>query len=386
MLIGPSSRCLTALSFCLLISVHVIATEVTLQRVPNGGIQPQGMVDSKSVLHLIYFKGEPDAGDVFYVQSKDDGVTFSDPLRVNSQPSSAIAKGTIRGARLALGKNGRVHVAWNGSNAAEPKGPKKETPMLYSRLNDAGTAFEPQRNVISTHYGLDGGGAVAADEKGNVYVFWHGQGEPGVPGEELRRAWVARSSDDGKTFAAETAAIGEKTGACGCCGMSAATDASGNVFALYRAATEKVQRGMVLISSKSGGGFSGTKLDTWQLNQCPMSSSVFYESPMGLECAWENNGQVFFTHFGSDLKPTSPVAAPGAGRGRKHPALALNAAHETLFVWTEGTGWDRGGSLAWQAYDKDGKPTAVKGTNAGIPKWSFAAAFPNSKGGFTILY
>jgi hypothetical protein len=42
---------------------------------------------------------------------------------VNSQPESAIAAGTIRGAQLAIGKAGRVHVAWNGSQNAEPVGP-----------------------------------------------------------------------------------------------------------------------------------------------------------------------------------------------------------------------------------------------------------------------
>ena len=42
--------------------------------------------------------------------------------------------------------------------------------MLYTRLNDAGTAFEPQRDLIRMARGLDGGGAVAADGVGNVYV------------------------------------------------------------------------------------------------------------------------------------------------------------------------------------------------------------------------
>jgi DNA-binding beta-propeller fold protein YncE len=42
--------------------------------------------------------------------------------------------------------------------------------MLYARLDDAGTAFEPQRNLIQVAAGLDGGGSVAADQAGNVYV------------------------------------------------------------------------------------------------------------------------------------------------------------------------------------------------------------------------
>src|SRR5947209_16049514 len=39
--------------------------------------------------------------------SEDAGRTFSTPLQVNSRAGSAIAVGNIRGAHLALGKNGR---------------------------------------------------------------------------------------------------------------------------------------------------------------------------------------------------------------------------------------------------------------------------------------
>src|SRR5438309_5759137 len=40
---------------------------VTLMRVPNRGIQPQVAVDSGRV-HMIYFRGEPANGDIFYVR------------------------------------------------------------------------------------------------------------------------------------------------------------------------------------------------------------------------------------------------------------------------------------------------------------------------------
>jgi hypothetical protein len=41
-------------------------SRVALLRVPNGGIQPQAVVDAKGTLHLIYFKGDDaSAGDLF---------------------------------------------------------------------------------------------------------------------------------------------------------------------------------------------------------------------------------------------------------------------------------------------------------------------------------
>ncbi|HLX64701.1 MAG TPA: sialidase family protein [Planctomycetota bacterium] len=372
------------ISLVFLFALPLFATEITPRRVPDGGIQPQAAVDVKGAVHLIYYKGDPGNGDIFYAKSTDGGATFSAPLRVNSVPKSAIATGNIRGAHLALGRNNRVHVAWNGSSAATPRGPGKESPMLYARLNDAGTAFEEQRNLITKYYGLDGGGSVAADLAGHVYVFWHAMGAE--RGEENRRVYVTRSDDDGKTFSPEIPAFKENLGACGCCGMNSFADSRGNVFAICRAATDKTERGMVLLASKGGASFNTLKLDALNTTQCPMSSESFYEAGEGVLSAWENNGQVFFNKINSYLMPSAAIPAPGAGRGRKHPAIAENAAGETLLVWTEGMGWDRGGSLSWQLYDKSNKPTLQKGSTVGVPKWSILTAFARADGGFTILY
>src|SRR5262245_40822652 len=88
---------------------------VTLLKTPHEGIQPQALTDDKGVVHLLFFKGDPKAGDLFYARRDAGAREFGRPIRVNSQAGSAIAVGTIRGGQLALGKNGRVHVAWNGS-------------------------------------------------------------------------------------------------------------------------------------------------------------------------------------------------------------------------------------------------------------------------------
>jgi RNA polymerase sigma factor (sigma-70 family) len=367
------------------------AQKPVLVRVPNHGIQPQVAVDGRGVVHLVYFKGEPGAGDLFYTTSKD-GIHFKPhPLRVNSQAGSAIAAGNIRGAHLALGKNGRVHVAWNGSDKARPLAPVKgryRNPMLYTRLNDEGTAFEPQRNLITSAAVLDGGGSVAADDKGNVYVFWHAP-EPGKTGEDNRKVWVAVSTDDGKTFAPERAASSEPTGACGCCGLRAFADSKGTVYTLYRGAKDVTQRDMYLLTSTDKGkSFQTTDVDPWKINICPMSSEAFAQGPGGrVVGAWETKGQVYFADIDSKTgKPSAPVSAPGAAHGRKHPAVAVNGRGQTILVWTDGMGWNKGGALAWQVYDKGGKPTAERGHAAGVPVWSLVAVFVRPDGRFAIVY
>ena len=79
---------------------------VRLLRTPQAGLQPQAGIDDRGILHLVYFSGEAHQGDSFYASSPDGGATFAPAVRVNSQPESAIAAGTIRGAQLAIGKAG----------------------------------------------------------------------------------------------------------------------------------------------------------------------------------------------------------------------------------------------------------------------------------------
>ena len=362
-------------------------------RVPAGGIQPQSVLDAGGILHLVYYTGDAHHGKLFYSRSKDGGATFSPPIPVN-QDESAIAAGTIRGAQVSIGRSGRVHVAWNGSTSEGPLNPdsgKRGAPMLYTRLNDAGNLFEPQRNVMLHSFGLDGGGSIAADRSGNVYVTWHGIGESeaqgtGKEGEARRRVWVTKSIDDGKSFSAETKAWPEETGACGCCGMKTFADQRGNVFALYRSATESVHRDIYLLySSDRGKSFQGKLLHKWNINACPMSSMDFAENEDTVIAAWETGGQVYWTRA-NGVRTSEPVSAPGEGKGRKHPRIAINRSGEILFVWTEGTGWQKGGSLAYQLYDRKGQPTGDSKQIPGIPTWSFAAAVATPDDRFSIIY
>lgn len=382
---------LTALSLGAWISRPASAgpSRVELLKTPNGGIQPQSAIDAQGVIHLVYLKGDPGAADIFYVRREPGPEGWSAPIRVNSQPGTAIAVGTIRGAQLALGKGGRVHVVWNGSARTSPGGnPANGAPVLYTRLNDERNAFEPERNLMQFTTTLDGGASVAADPAGNVYVAWHAS-DGSHTGEVNRRLWVARSRDEGKTFSREAAAYAEPTGACGCCGARAFADHRGSVYVLYRAATAGVDRDMVLLTSNNrGASFQGSRVHHWKLNACPMSSEAFAESPEGVLAAWETQGQVYFGRIDpATMKVARLTAAPGAGGDRQHPAVAGNARGETLLAWTEGTGWQKGGSLAWQLFERSGKPTEEKGRIAGaIPVWGLATAVARPDGGFTIIY
>ena len=367
---------------------------VALVRVPQGGIQPEAALDPRGTLHLLYFVGEPRGGNLYYVRSSDYGTTFSTPIRVNSQAGSAIATGTIRGGQLAVGRGGRVHVVWNGSDEAKPRGlvnpasGKAEAPFLYSRSNASGTAFAPQRDLAQRSYGVDGGGSIAADGVGRVFAAWHALPAGGGAGEEHRRVWIARSVDDGATFPAESAAWQEPTGACGCCGLRIFAGPSNILYLLYRSATALTHRDMYLLESTDHGrSFRGSNVQPWEIGACPMTSMSIASTGSEVFGAWETAGQVYFGRVDRHTaRIPAPVAAPGDAGTRKHPRLAVNANGTMLFVWTEDTAWSRGGSLAWQLFDRAGRPTGGKGSSPGIPVWSVAAPIARPDGSFVVLY
>jgi hypothetical protein len=361
--------------------------DVEVVAIPGGGVQPQAIVDGSGVIHLVFLRGEAGASDVYYASRKPGEPAFGTPIRVNSEPGSAIAIGSVRGARLAIGRSGRVHVAWNGTEKAKPANPIKGSPLLYSRSDESRAHFEPQRNLMTRTQGLDGGGSIAADGSGNVYVAWHGQGRNST-GEANRRMWVARSSDEGATFSIEEAISSRPTGACACCGTAALADSRGSVYLLFRAATDGVERDMILLTSRDRGRrFDEAGLDPWRLTACPMSTATLVEGDASVLAAWETKGEVYFARIDRETGRWSASTSPSGGTGtRKHPALATNRRGETLLAWTEGTGWQKGGALAWQVFDRSGRPIGPAGNLAGgIPVWGFSAVIARPDDGFTII-
>ena len=359
---------------------------VAVIRVPNGGAYPQVQTDGRGRMHMIYFKGDPRHGDIFYVRSDDGGKTFTQPLRVNSQPDSALIIGTIRGPHLAIGKNERVHVAWMGSDQADPKSSGK-APMLYTRLADKGDVFEPQRNLIHSHPGLDGGGSVAADQAGNVYVAWHAP--DAGDGEADRQVWVTRSSDEGKTFDPESAAVPMKTGVCGCCGLAIAAAEKGVVTIVFRSATEMVNRDVHVLWSKDyGKTFQIAVVDPWRIGMCVMSTASIAPDNGAFVSAWETKEQIRIGTLNAGTGQMGKlISVPGSAKALKHPSVAVDARGNFLVAWTEGTGWNKGGAVAWQVFDAGGSPIAAAAGRAdGLPAWGVPAAFVDQSGGLKVAY
>ncbi len=166
-------------------------------------------------------------------------------------------------------------------------------------------------------------------------------------------------------------------------------DRHGTVYLLYRAATGGVERGIYLLTSDDRGGhFQAASVHPWKANICPMSSASLSEASSGILAAWETKGQVYFSRLAPGSHEASPPIAPPGGNGdRKHPAVAGNARGETILVWAEGTGWEKGGSLVWQVFDRSGRPIGAEGRiEGGVPVWGIPTVVARPDGGFTIIH
>jgi hypothetical protein len=79
-----------------------------------------------------------------------------------------------------------------------------------------------------------------------------------------------------------------------------------------------------------------------------------------------------------------------AGRKANHPVLVpLEETDSVLVAWTEGTGWQRGGELAWRTVGlKSSSSTRDSPVQRlpGVPVWGSVAAWRESDGSVTVLY
>ena len=90
---------------------------------------------------------------------------------------------------------------------------------------------------------------------------------------------------------------------------------------------------------------------------------------------------------GDDDPFAEPAALDGSTGNRKHPTFARRqkGGGALLMAWTEGTGWEKGGTLVWELQDATGLRTA-SGRADGVPVWGFASAIADRDGGFTLIY
>ncbi|MDA0767297.1 MAG: hypothetical protein O3A92_10800 [Verrucomicrobia bacterium] len=364
------------------------APAIFLQPCPEGGHLPDALTTPDGTVHLVFHRSKPGSSDLFHATWNPATKAFSDPVRINSTPGSAVATGAVRGAHLALAKDNSLHVAWMGSMRTAPEENHARIPMLYARSLDAGQSFSSQRNLVTTAYGLDGGGTITADPTGHVHVLWHANGDENTP--TVRSVVIASSEDSGASFAPERTLQTEASGVCPCCGIRAASSPDGSDhFVLFRSAPLPDERGIRIFSFNPAKPANQlVHSDSWKINTCPVSSGSFAFNPTHFAVSWESNNRVtagIFDRPSGKLTRSLTAPDPAAHNNQKHPSLALAADGSVLLAWLEVHGWGNPGTLRWQHFNPAGLPTALSGSQKLQSPWTRPSIISH-KGNFTIFH
>src|SRR5712691_2799821 len=87
---APGTSPMFSLAVALLLAAPRASAAVTVEKLPEAGLQPQTVTAPDGTVHLVYLVGDPKAAEIHYRWRRADESKWSAPLRVNSQPGSAI--------------------------------------------------------------------------------------------------------------------------------------------------------------------------------------------------------------------------------------------------------------------------------------------------------
>jgi len=298
-------------------------------------------------LHLLY---NSDTGPQ-YSKSGDLGKTWTAPVEVVDQASRTPGL-EYQAADMAIGRNGRVHVAMS-TNAWKLKLPEKEWALFYATLAPEATSFSPTRNLNQKP---SEGFSLAADSKGNVTACWLSD-----------KLYANVSHDDGATFS-PTIEVNTEFDPCNCCTTNSMYGDDGRLAVLYREESNNERDIYLVLWNQQTGEISRTRVSStrWKIDECPMSCYSIRRTTGGYVAAWPTKESIYFARLdnnGSQLSP-GEIKTPGAPAMRTG-MLALSAHDGTTLV-----AWKNEARLQWQLYDAKGqalsKPESAESQGSGV--------------------
>ena len=335
---------------------------------------PRAVVDSSGTVHVVFFQGVMSSGNLWYTRRPPGISSWSRTERVNTQAHSVIGLGPVDGGHVAIDHRDRLHIVWFQTDPIR---------IFYTRGAEAGRGFETQRSLWTREKeAVEAAPTVTVGPDGAVLVFWHA----GTGDDASRAVYLVASHDGGDTFEPVRRVSAAAVGACGCCSPAAVTNETGTVYVSYRGAGGNVRRGQRLLTTDDmGETFADELIHPWQIGACPVSTTTLSRSPMGTRVAWETQGQVYFADVDQLHVPMSPEGA--ARHRRKNPAIATNTHGETLLAWGDGPGLRAGGTLSWQLFDAEGRPSRAHGSELGtIPSGSVPSVLVKPDETFLVIY
>ncbi|MEQ1868796.1 MAG: hypothetical protein ABL961_02115 [Vicinamibacterales bacterium] len=256
--------------------------------------------------------------DIYAATSRDGGVSFQSPVRVNSTPGDARVNGeqppkVTVAARV--GAPALVTVVWTSKNA-------QGGTILQARSEDGGRTFSRSLPVPDgAAVGNRGWESVTADGQGRTHVMWLDHRDMAAPVSSAAHAHEGHhkssSPRDGVAMAQQSklylSTVGESgsarvvtAGVCYCCKTAIATDSRDTLYLAWRHVYPGNVRDVAFAISRDGGRtFAPPRRvseDRWQLDGCPDDGpAMTVDSTDRVHIAWPT------------LVPDGPGGKPSIG-------------------------------------------------------------------------
>ncbi len=280
--------------------------------VPNR--QPQLAVNGNRVM-LCYGAGNR----IYFADSIDQGKSWSRPVLVSTEEKLML--GMRRGPRIAATSKAIVISAIVTDKRHGAAGD-----LVAWRSTDGGKTWSSGRRVndvpSSAREGLQG---MAAGENNLVFVAWLDDRSGS------KQVYGSVSRDGGASWSPNRLVYKAPSGpVCECCHPSAAIDAQGRIYVMFRNLLEG-HRDMYLVRSEDGGRSFGSAVKqgsgTWKLNACPMDGGSLRIDNQGRPITvWRREEEVYLS------EDSGPEHHLGHG---KQPVLAVTG-RGVYTAWTDG--------------------------------------------------
>jgi hypothetical protein len=345
------------------------STPLTLQ-VPGRSSAHVSLAADGALVVAAWAASLPDgATDIYSAVSRDGGLTFSTPVRVNTTPGEARVNGE-QPPRVALTSRQAgtpaITVVWT---AKGPAGTRLQT----ARSTDGARTFSKSALVPGTDAaGNRGWEAMAADSQGQVHLAWldhrrlaqaDGAASSSAPMAHHEHAAGAKPAGaaaprDGVAMAqlselyvanldGTAAPRGITGGVCYCCKTALTTTPAGTINIAWRHVYPGNLRDIAFASSKDGGRTFSAPLrvseDRWQLDGCPDDGpAMAVDSSEGVHVIWptlvrdskqQQTIGLFYAQSRDGASFSPRIALPTEGLPH-HPQVAL-VSGSLVMAWDE---------------------------------------------------
>lgn len=150
------------------------------------GSSPDILVDGQDRIYVAYAVPINQGRGIYLTQSTDNGMTWSDPVKVFDAEAEGWA--VVDSPKLALSKEGNLHLLWTRNSLPSGTGPLA---LFYAQSVDGGASWSAAEEVVNKPTAWS---EIVANENGIVHRMWQENSTSGVT------IWHDLSLDEGQTW------------------------------------------------------------------------------------------------------------------------------------------------------------------------------------------